>query len=83
MQGGQVVAYESKNLNIIKQNYPTRENKLLTIVHDLNMAYYLLGRSSQIETKHENLKVLSTQPILSEKQYKWVEFLQQNIFEIH
>lgn len=83
MQGGQVVAYESKKLNLIKQNYPTHKNKLLVIVHALNMAYYILGRNSQIETNYENLKFLTTQPILSGRQCKWVEFLQKNFFEIN
>ncbi len=53
------------------------------IVHALNMAYYLLGRNSQIEMNHENLKFLTTQPILGGRQCKWVEFLQQILFEIN
>jgi hypothetical protein len=77
------VAYESKKLILIEKNYPTCEKKLLAIVHALNMAYYLLSRNSQIEMNHENLKFLTTQPILSGRQCKWVEFLQQNLFEIH
>jgi hypothetical protein len=52
-------------------------------VHALNMAYYLLGRNSQIEMNHENLKFLTTQPILGGRQCKRVEFLQQFLFEIN
>jgi hypothetical protein len=70
MHGGQVVAYESKKLNLIELNYPTHKNKLLVIVHAINIAYYILGRNSQIETNHENLKFLTTQPILSGRQCK-------------
>jgi hypothetical protein len=82
MQRGQVVAYEKK-MNLIEQNYPTHEKNLLMIVHALNMAYYFLSRNSQIETNHENLKFLTSKPILSGRECKWVEFLQQILFEIH
>jgi len=35
MQGGQVIAYEYRNLTPIELNYPTHEKKLLVVIHVL------------------------------------------------
>jgi hypothetical protein len=52
------------------------EKELLAVIHSLKVwRHYLLGVKFKIETDHQSLKYLSTQPNLSRRQYRWVELL--------
>ena len=77
------VAFESRKLKEAEQNYPVHELELLAIVHALRTwRVYLLGRHFQVFTDHHSLTYLQTQPSLSKRQARWVEFLQEFDFEI-
>jgi hypothetical protein len=61
MQGGQVIAYESRKLTPIELNYPTHEKELLVVIHVLKFwNQYLLGAQFTIETNHESLGYQTT-----------------------
>jgi hypothetical protein len=76
IQDKRVIAYESHKLSPAKLNYPVHEKELLAVIHSLKVwRHYLLGVKFKIETDHQSLKYLSTQPNLSRRQYRWVELL--------
>jgi transposase InsO family protein len=82
-QLGQPVAYESRAIRPAERNYPVHEKELLAIVHALTKwRVYLLGRQFIVYTDHCPLQRLGSQPHLSGRQARWLEFLQQYNFEI-
>jgi transposase InsO family protein len=82
-QQGQPVAYESRAIRSAERNYPVHEKELLAIVYALTKwRCYLHGRDFVIYTDHCPLQRLQTQPHLSQRQARWLEFLQQYQFEI-
>ena len=53
------------------------------MIHSLKVwRHYLLGVKFKIETDHQSLKYLSTQPNLSRRQCRWMELLQEFDFDI-
>ena len=83
MQDKRVIAYESRKLNTAELNYAVHEKELLAVVHSLKVwRHYLLGLKFKIETDHQSLRYLSTQPNLSRRQCRWMELLQEFDFEI-
>ena len=81
--GEHPVAFESRKMNPAEQNYPTHERELLAVIHALRTwRHYLLGRRFIIVTDHHSLKFLQTQPQLSRRQARWLEFLAEFDFEI-
>jgi hypothetical protein len=75
--GLQPVAFESRKLTSAEQNYPIHEIELLAVVHALKVwRCYLEGTEFYTNTDHQSLKHLMTQPHLSRRQARWVEFLQ-------
>ena len=57
--------------------------KLLAVIHALRTwRHYLLGRKFIIVSDHHSLKFLQTQPQLSRKQARWLEFLAEFDFDI-
>lgn len=77
------VAFESKQLNPAQQRYPTHERELFAIIHALRKwRVYLLGTHFEIYTDHDTLLNLKTQPELSHRQARWVEFLSQYDYEM-
>ena len=83
MQDKRVIAYESRKLNTAELNYAVHEKELLAVVHSLKVwRHYLLGLKFKIETDHQSLRYLSTQPNLSRRQCRWMELLQEYDFEI-
>lgn len=76
--GLQPCAFESRKLTPAEQNYPIHEIELLAVVNALKVwRCYLEGSTFFTNTDHESLKYLMTQPHLSRRQARWVEFLQQ------
>ena len=83
MQDKKIIAYESRKLNSAELNYPVHEKELLAVIHSLKIwRHYLLGLKFKIQTDHESLRYLSTQPHLSRRQCRWMELLQEFDFEI-
>ena len=81
--GEHPVAFESRKMNPAEQNYPTHERELLAVFHALRTwRHYLLGRKFIIVSDHHSLKYLQTQPQLSRRQARWLEFLAEFDFEI-
>jgi hypothetical protein len=53
MQDDKVVAYASRQLKKHKENYPTHDLELATIVHALKIwRHYLIGNKCEIFTDH-------------------------------
>jgi transposase InsO family protein len=71
------VAYESRTLKPAERNYPVHEKELLAIVHACRAwRSYILGATTNVVyTDHASLKYIFTQPHLSQRVTRWVEFL--------
>ena len=77
-RGLQPVAFESRKLSPAERNYPIHEIELLAVVNALKVwRCYLEGTQFYTNTDHQSLQYLMTQPHLSRRQARWVEFLQQ------
>eukprot|EP00983_Pelagomonas_calceolata_P019190 603729-Pelagomonas_calceolata.AAC.1 len=78
MQEGRPLAYESRKLTHPEVNYTTGEQELLAVVHALKIwRCYLEGPLFTVFTDHNPLTHLNTQPNLSRRQTRWVEYLQR------
>jgi len=76
MQGGKVIAYESRQLKPHEKNYPTHDLELAAIVFTLKIwRHYLFGESCEIFTDHKSLKYIFTQKELNMRQRRWLELL--------
>ena len=74
----QPIAFKSRKLNSAERNYAAHEREALAIVHALKTwRCYVEGCKVFATTYHETLKYLMTQPHLSRRQARWMEFLQQ------
>jgi transposase InsO family protein len=71
------VAYESRMLKSAERNYPVHEKEMLAIVHACRAwRSYILGAPENIVyTDHASLRFIFTQPHLSQRVTRWVEFL--------
>ena len=78
LQEGRVIAYESRQLIPAERNYTTTEQEALAVVHALKVwRCYLEGVPFVVVTDHCPNTYLPTQPLLSRRQARWSEFLQQ------
>ena len=76
-KGLQPVAYESRKLREAEHNYAVHKKEALAIVHALQTwRCYVQGRNITVVTDHQALRYLQTQPQLSRRQGRWMEFLQ-------
>lgn len=83
MQNGRVIAYTSQKFNKAEFNYTTTEQELLGLVRALKVwRCYLEGAEVRLLTDHHPLTFLQTQPNLSRRQARWVEFLSRFHFDI-
>ncbi|MGH2637868.1 MAG: RNase H-like domain-containing protein, partial [Rhabdochlamydiaceae bacterium] len=74
------VAFYSHKMAKAERNYPVHEQELLAIILALKeWRCYLHGSAHPINiiTDHQSLKYLNSQPHLSRRQARWVEYLQQ------
>ena len=71
------VAYESRVMNKAEQRYPVHEQELLAILHcSKKFRHYIIGQTSNtVLTDHAPLQYLHTQPHLSNRQARWLDFL--------
>ena len=77
-RGNQPIAFLSKKMLPAELHYPPHEQELLAIIVALKTwRHYLLGTKFNVATDHRSLIYLQTQPHLSARQTRWLEFLQQ------
>lgn len=82
-KGLQPIAYFSRKLRGIELNWSTHEKEALAQGLALKeWRCYVEGASFVLETDHSPLCYLQTQPQLSRKQARWLEFFQQFTFEV-
>ncbi|KAL4283338.1 hypothetical protein GQ457_16G019340 [Hibiscus cannabinus] len=76
MQGDNVVAYASRQLNPHELNYPTHDLELVAIMFALKIwRHYLYGEKCHMLMNHKSLKYLLTQRDLNLRQRRWMELL--------
>lgn len=81
--GLQPIAFLSQKMSPAETRYPVHEQELLAIIVALkSWRHYLAGAPFHIFTDHHSLTYLQTQPHLSPRQVRWLEFLQQFQFTI-
>ena len=69
--------HTSRKLCVAELNYAVHEKEALAVVHALQTwQCYVQGRQVEVVTDHQALKYLQTQPQLSRRQGRWMEFLQ-------
>ncbi|MGH7239621.1 MAG: reverse transcriptase/ribonuclease H family protein, partial [Candidatus Saccharimonadales bacterium] len=73
------VAFLSHKMSPAECNYPVHEQELLAIVYALEewRCYLLSEHPVTVVTDHQSLKFINSQPVLSGRQARWVEFLQE------
>ncbi|GJP30443.1 hypothetical protein CLOM_g1710 [Closterium sp. NIES-68] len=75
--GLQPIAYLSKKLHGAELNYPIHDKEALAIVIAFKAwRCYLEGRRTTVYTDDCSLKYLKTQPNLSRRQVRWIDFLE-------
>ena len=81
--GEHPVAYESRKMNTAERNYRTHERELLAVIHALRTwRHYLAGQKFTVVTDHYSLQYLRTQPNLSKRQARWLDFIAEFNFDI-
>ena len=84
MQSGRVVTYGSQQLKNHKQNYPTHDMELATIVFSLKFwRHYIYGEKFEVFLDHKSLKYIFTQRDLNMRQCRWIEYLEDYDFTLH
>ncbi|CAI7846088.1 unnamed protein product, partial [Closterium sp. NIES-53] len=82
--GMQPLAFESRKLQPAERNYATHDRELLAIVHAIKTwRCYVELQPVTVYTDHRPLQHLKTQPVLSRRQARWVEFLEQFVPSLH
>ena len=81
MQDGHPIAFESQKFNEAAYNYDTGEQEMLGVIHALRkFRCYVHGKHFTLVTDHEPLVYFSKQAVLSRKQSRWAEYLQEYNF---
>lgn len=77
MQDGQPVAFESRKFNPAERNYAPIEQELLGVIHALGTwrCYLEGGGPFVVVTDHKPNTFFQSQPRLSPRQVRWMEFL--------
>ena len=80
MQGGKVIAYESRQLKTHERNYPKYGLELAVIIFVLKIwCHYLYGEQFGLFFDHKSLKYLFSQKELNMRQRHWIELLKDII----
>ncbi|GJP71846.1 hypothetical protein CLOP_g2635 [Closterium sp. NIES-67] len=75
--GLQPIAYLNKELHGAELNYPIHDKEALAIIIAFKTwRCYLEGPKTTVYTDHCSLKYLKTQPSLSKRQVRWIDFLE-------
>lgn len=82
-QDGRPVAFESRKLIPAETRYTTTEQELLAVVHALKVWRCFLegGARFTVKTDHNPNTYFHSKPLLSRREARWSEFLQQFDFE--
>jgi transposase InsO family protein len=84
IQEGKPVAYCGRKLIPAEVNYSTTEQELLAIVYATQQwRHYLEGPTWELHTDHQPLVWIKTQPHLSRRQTRWLEWLSRFHIEYH
>ncbi|GJX82274.1 putative nucleotidyltransferase, ribonuclease H [Tanacetum coccineum] len=84
MQRGKVIAYASRQLKILENNYTIHDLELGAIVFALKIwRHYLYGTKSVIYTDHNSLHHIFSQKELNMRQRRWIELFSDYDCEIH
>ena len=76
--GLQPIAYCSRKMLSAETRYATHEQELLAILYCCKKwRHYLVGDRVTVSTDHLPLKYLATQPNISNRQAKWLDFLSE------
>ena len=67
-----------------KQNYPTHDIELVTIVFALKIwHHYLYGEELEVFSDHKSMKYIFTQWDLNMRKRRWMEYLEDYDFPLH
>ena len=78
MQLGKVIAYDSSQLKVHHQNYPSHDLQLPIVVFSLKISkHYLYGVHVDMFMDHKHLKNGFTQMELNLQQSRWLELLKE------
>jgi transposase InsO family protein len=73
-----IIAFASRSLNTAERNYAVHDKEMLAIFWAVkHYRAYLEGRKTTVQTDHSSLQYMLTQPNLSRRQTRWMEFLGQ------
>jgi hypothetical protein len=73
LQKGRPIAFESRKLSPVENNYTTGEQELIAVVHALRTWHcYLEGADCVVVTDHNPLTYLKSQQVLSRRQARWL-----------
>ena len=76
-EGLQPICYESRKLMPAETRYGAYQRELIGIVWSIGKwRHYLAGRHFTIQTDHDSLKHLQSQPAANRRIWKWVQVLQ-------
>jgi len=82
-QGLQPVCFKSRKLLSAETRYPVHEQELLAILYCCKQwRHYILGDQVKVRTDHAPLRYLHTQPNLSSRQARWIDFLAEYDLDI-
>ena len=77
-EGNKPVAFYSRALSPAERNYPVHDLEMLAIITALQQWHcYLDGATFTVHTDHHSLQYFHSQPNLSNRQRRWLEFLSQ------
>ena len=78
-----VVGFWSSKWNLAQQNYPVHEQELLALVEMLKRFRGMLhGTKFTVQTDHKGLIHLKTQQVLSPRQHRWLDIINEFDFKI-
>ena len=78
--GLQPVAYESRKMIPAETRYPVHEQELLAILFCCKKwRHYILNNNTEVVTDHAPLKYIHSQPNISSRQTRWLDFLAQYV----
>jgi hypothetical protein len=84
MQDNRVIAYTSRALNPLEQNYHTHDLELAAVVHALKIwRHYLMAAHCNIYIDHKSLKYIFTQDDLNVRQRRWLDLIEDYDLEVH
>lgn len=84
LQDEHPVAYESRKFIPAETNYPTHEREMLGALHCLRVwRCYLEGQTFELHTDHKPLLLFDSQPNLSPRQVRWVQYFSRFNFTWH